>query len=56
MQGSLLRMSWGYLTVHFACTRRAHSVTLRRSDNKVHGMVINGPLIPCERRLRKLEI
>ena len=34
----------------------AHLATLPRFDDKVLGMVNNGPLIPCERRLEKSEI
>ena len=30
--------------------------TLRHFDSKVPSRVKNGPLIPCERRLRKMEI
>ena len=36
--------------------RCAHLSTLRRFDNKVQGTVKTGQLIPCERRLRKMEI
>ena len=34
----------------------AHLATLRHFDNKCQGTVKYGPLIPCERRLRKMEI
>ena len=33
-----------------------HLATLRRFDIKVQGMVENGPLIPCQRRLAEMEI
>ena len=49
--------SGGYLGDPFACTYGcAHLVTLRRFDSKHQPMGQNGPLIPCERRLAKMEI
>ena len=47
---------WGYLTYTSRTTRGAHLATLHHFDNKHGSMVKYGPLIPCQRRLRKMEI
>ena len=47
---------WGYLATLSRVTVRAHLVTLRRFDSKPRPKAKIGPLIPCERRLRKTEI
>ena len=47
---------WGYLTTLSRVPARVHLATLRHFDNKPAGMVKNRPLIPCERRLVKMEI
>ena len=52
----MLRRLWGYLATLSRVTGGAHSATLRHFDTKVGCMVKNRPLIPCERRLGKLEI
>ena len=50
----------GYLTPSRGRPSRvqgcAHSATLHHFDSNVLGMVNNGPIIPCERRLAKTEI
>ena len=47
---------WGYLTTLSRVTPRAHLSTLRHFDIKPRHKVKTGPLIPCERRLRQMEI
>ena len=47
---------WGYLTTLSRDQGCAHSATLRHFDHNVTCMVKYDPLIPCERRLAKLEI
>ena len=46
----------GYLTTTSRDTVGVHLATLRHFDHKVGLMVKKGPLIPCERRLREMEI
>ena len=49
-------MSGGYLATLSRVSRCAHLATLRRFDSKRAPKAKIGPLIPCERRLRELEI
>ena len=55
-EAACLRDTWGYLTTVSRVTWCAHLATLCRFDRKVQGMVKTRPLIPCERRLGKMEI
>ena len=50
------RGRWGYLTTLSRVHGCAHLATLRRFDQQLRLMVKTGPLIPCERRLPKVEI
>ena len=52
----MLRDPWGYLDRPLRVTKCAHSATLRHFDTKVHGQAKTGHFIPCERRLRNMEI
>ena len=47
---------WGYLRPFRVTTSVYTSATLRHFDHKVDFTVKKGPLIPCERRLRDMEI
>ena len=47
---------WGYLATTSRARVGVHLATLRRFDHKVARQVKTGPLIPCERRLSKMEI
>ena len=51
-----LRCPWGYLTTISRVPVRVHLATLRHFDSKVRYPGQNGPLIPCRRRLLKMEI
>ena len=46
----------GIATLSRHATHVCTWATLRHFDSKLTCMVNNGPLIPCERRLRKVEI
>ena len=55
-RSSLLRWTGGIWTTLSRVQGGAHLATLRHFDSKLEGMVIFGPLIPCERRLAIMEI